>query len=43
MNNIGALQSGKFADIIALDGDPLADISTLRKVRWVMKNGVVAN
>jgi imidazolonepropionase-like amidohydrolase len=42
MNNIGALQSGKFADIIALDGDPLADISTLRKVRWVMKNGVVA-
>jgi imidazolonepropionase-like amidohydrolase len=43
MNNIGAIQSGKFADMIAVDGDPLADIATLRKVRWVMKNGVVAN
>jgi imidazolonepropionase-like amidohydrolase len=41
MNNVGAVQSGKFADIIAVDGDPLADISVLRKVRWVMKGGVV--
>jgi len=35
------VQAGKFADIIAVDGDPLADISVLRKVRWVMKNGAV--
>jgi imidazolonepropionase-like amidohydrolase len=41
MNNVGAVQSGKFADIIAVDGDPLTDIGVLRKVRWVMKGGAV--
>jgi imidazolonepropionase-like amidohydrolase len=41
VERLGAVQTGKFADIIAVDGDPLADISVLRKVRWVMKNGAV--
>jgi imidazolonepropionase-like amidohydrolase len=41
MNNVGAVQAGKFADIIAVNGDPLADIGILRKVRWVMKGGAV--
>jgi len=38
---IGSLEGGKFADIIAVDGDPLVDIGELRKVRFVMKNGDV--
>lgn len=38
---IGAIEAGKFADIIAVDGDPLKDIGELQKVRFVMKNGKV--
>jgi imidazolonepropionase-like amidohydrolase len=38
---IGALKTGYFADIIAVPGDPIQDISTLQKVRFVMKGGVV--
>src|SRR5215468_2533568 len=38
---IGALKTGYFADVIAVPGDPLQDISTLQKVRFVMKGGVV--
>lgn len=38
---IGELKAGYYADIIAVPGDPLADISMLRKVGFVMKNGVV--
>ena len=38
---IGALKAGYFADVIALPGDPLEDISVLKKVTFVMKNGVV--
>jgi imidazolonepropionase-like amidohydrolase len=37
----GALEPGKWADIIAVDGDPLEDIRALEKVRFVMKGGVV--
>ncbi|MGH9580123.1 MAG: amidohydrolase family protein [Terriglobales bacterium] len=37
----GALEAGKWADLIAVDGDPLADITTLEKVKFVMKGGVV--
>lgn len=38
---VGSLQAGYFADIIAVSGDPLADISELDHVRFVMKGGTV--
>jgi len=39
--DIGSVQPGRFADIVAVDGDPLADIGILRHVDFVMKGGVV--
>jgi imidazolonepropionase-like amidohydrolase len=38
---IGALKSGYFADVIAVDGNPLQDISATEHVKFVMKGGVV--
>ena len=38
---IGALKPGYFADVIAVDGNPLQDIGALEKVSFVMKNGTV--
>jgi imidazolonepropionase-like amidohydrolase len=40
-DRVGALESGKYADLIAVEGDPLADVSTLQKVKFVMKGGMV--
>ena len=37
----GSLESGKLADVIAIDGDPLKDVKVLEKVVFVMKGGVV--
>ena len=37
----GAIEVGKDADIVAVSGDPLADVSVLEKVKFVMKGGVV--
>ena len=39
--NIGSLEKGRFADVIAVPGNPLIDISTLEKVSFVMFNGQV--
>jgi len=39
---IGTIEVGKSADIIAVDGDPTTDISIMRNVRFVMARGVVA-
>ena len=36
-DKIGAVESGKWADIIAVDGDPLQDVTTLERVKFVMK------
>lgn len=41
-DRLGAIQQGKLADLIAVEGDPLHDISSLRKVRLVVKGGVIA-
>jgi imidazolonepropionase-like amidohydrolase len=38
---IGALEPGKRADLIAVDGDPLADVTVLKRVAFVMKDGKV--
>ena len=37
----GALEAGKWADIIAVDGDPLADVHVLQDAKFVMKAGAV--
>ena len=38
---VGSLEPGKAADVIAVAGDPIADITTLKSVRFVMKDGRV--
>ncbi len=40
-DRIGAVEPGKYADLIAVEGDPLKDIAELQRVRFVMKDGVV--
>jgi imidazolonepropionase-like amidohydrolase len=39
--NVGSVETGKLADIIAVPGDPLADITTLQQVDAVIKGGVI--
>jgi imidazolonepropionase-like amidohydrolase len=38
---VGVLEKGHFADLIAVEGDPLANVTVLENVRFVMKGGVV--
>ena len=40
-DQVGTIEPGKFADIVALEGDPLADVTLLQKVNFVMKGGQV--
>src|SRR5262245_22879141 len=40
-NQIGRIKEGLFADVIAVEGDPTKDVKALRRVRFVMKGGVV--
>jgi hypothetical protein len=39
--DLGSVEVGKLADLVAVGGDPLADIKAAADVRWSMKNGVV--
>ncbi|QIX62598.1 amidohydrolase family protein [Hymenobacter sp. BT18] len=40
-SNLGTLEAGKLADVVAVEGDPLTDIKVMQRVRFVMKQGVV--
>jgi imidazolonepropionase-like amidohydrolase len=40
-DKLGSLESGKLADLIAVPGDPIADVHVLERVSFVMKDGVI--
>jgi imidazolonepropionase-like amidohydrolase len=40
-NETGTIESGKLADIVAVPGNPLTDVSLMEKVEFVMKGGTV--
>lgn len=40
-DRVGTIEKGKFADLVAVSGDPLADITELQRVKFVMKGGQV--
>ena len=39
--HVGSLEKGRYGDLIAVSGDPLADVTELQRVRFVMKGGVI--
>ena len=41
-DKVGEISTGHWADLIAVQGDPLSDVKTLEKVKFVMKTGIVA-
>jgi imidazolonepropionase-like amidohydrolase len=40
-DRVGSIETGKYADLIAVEGDPLKDIAVLREVKFVMKGGEI--
>jgi imidazolonepropionase-like amidohydrolase len=40
-NDVGSLEKGKYADLVAVSGDPLKDISEMQRVKFVMKGGKI--
>ena len=40
-NHIGSIEKGKFADIIAVAGNPTTDVTEMERVKFVMKGGVL--
>jgi imidazolonepropionase-like amidohydrolase len=41
LEEFGSIRAGKFADLIAVDGDPISDIRQLEHVTFVMKEGAI--
>jgi imidazolonepropionase-like amidohydrolase len=41
VDDLGTVQPGKLADVVAVRGDPLRDVEVLKQVGFVMKDGVV--
>ena len=40
-DQIGSIEKGKYADLVAVSGDPLSDVTELQRVGFVMKGGKV--
>jgi imidazolonepropionase-like amidohydrolase len=40
-DQVGSIEKGRYADLIAVSGDPLADITELQRVKFVMKGGKI--
>jgi imidazolonepropionase-like amidohydrolase len=40
-DRVGTIEPGKYADLVAVSGDPIADVSELERIRFVMKDGQV--
>jgi imidazolonepropionase-like amidohydrolase len=40
-DRIGTIEAGKYADLIAVEGDPTKDVTELERIKFVMKGGVV--
>src|SRR5712692_8866492 len=40
-DRVGTVERGKFADLVAVSGDPLADITEMSRIKFVMKGGQV--
>jgi imidazolonepropionase-like amidohydrolase len=38
---VGSVEAGRYADLVAVSGDPLADVTEMQRVKFVMKGGVV--